>query len=139
MMIWASGRKNLRHLSEHTRNFFLAAEELTEVQLFHSFKLYPDLNFVDKVRDVLEWFNRRKLNFLHFIPTNSSLIPLVEGIFAKLTNKHLKRAVYASMAYLETRFKYVDNHNNLRSFVCPKSADKILAKIGRTGKTFPAC
>ncbi len=60
LMIWASGRKNLWHLAEHTRNSLLAAKELTEVKLFHSFKLYPDPNFVDKVHDVLEWINRRK-------------------------------------------------------------------------------
>lgn len=60
LMIWASGYKNLWHLAEHTRNFLLAVEELTEVKLFHSFKLYPDLNFVDKLHVVLEWLNQRK-------------------------------------------------------------------------------
>ena len=59
-MIWASGCKNLWYLAEHTRNFLLATEELTEVKLIHSFKLYPDQNFVDKLHDVLEWLNQRK-------------------------------------------------------------------------------
>ena len=54
MMIWASGRKNLWYLAEHTRNSLLAAKELTEVKLFHSLKLYPGLNFVDKLHVVLE-------------------------------------------------------------------------------------
>ena len=91
-------------------------------------------------REVMEWVDRRKRVFLHFIPTSSSWLNLVEGFFAKLTRQHIKRSAYTSVAHLEACLKeYVESHNkNPQPFVWTKSADEILEKIGRAKKALPA-
>ena len=91
-------------------------------------------------RHVMEWLDRRKRIYLHFIPTSSSWLNLVEGFFAKLTRQHIKRSAYTSVAHLEACLKeYVESHNQApQPFVWTKPADEILAKIERAKKALPA-
>ena len=93
-----------------------------------------------KHREVLKWLEQRKRIYLHFIPTSSSWLNLVESFFAKLTKQHIKRSAYTSVAHLEACLKeYVENHNKVpQPFVWTKSADEILEKIERAKMALPA-
>ena len=70
---------------------------------------------------------------LHFTPTYSSWLNLVERWFAELTTRQLRRGVHRSVAALERAIReFLDQHNTAaRPFVWTKSADEILASIAR--------
>ncbi len=74
---------------------------------------------------------------LHFTPTSSSWLNLVERFFGVLTAKQLKRGVFTSVAELENKIiEYIDKHNtNPKPFVWKKSAEEILKKVNRARST----
>ena len=45
-------------------------------------------------REVMKWLARQKRIFLHFIPTSSSWLNLVEGFFAKLKAAHQAQCIH---------------------------------------------
>ena len=51
-----------------------------------------------KVRD---WLNRHKRFVFHFTPTSSSWLNAVEGFFAKLSRRRLKRGIFRSLVDLQ--------------------------------------
>ena len=68
---------------------------------------------------------------LHFTPTSSSWLNLVERWFGALTEKQLRRGVFRSTRELEdTILRYVDITNH-KPFVWTKSADQILQTLAR--------
>jgi len=68
---------------------------------------------------------------LHFTPTSSSWINLVERWFAELTNRKLRRSAHRSVTELETDIrKWITEWNkNPRPFVWTKTADEILESL----------
>jgi transposase len=82
---------------------------------------------------IRDWFAKRPRFHLHFTPTYSSWINLVERWFAALTNKQLRRGVHRSVRALEAAIKdFIAAHNNgPKPFVWTKTADEILASIAR--------
>jgi hypothetical protein len=70
---------------------------------------------------------------LHFTPTGTSWINLVERWFALFTEKQIRRGVFRSTRDLETAIrKYLDIYNTqAKPFVWTKTADEILANIAR--------
>ena len=83
--------------------------------------------------NVLEWIEKKKRIFLHFIPTSSSWLNLVERFFGSLTDKRLRRGVFTSVKELEVALKdFISKHNeNPKPFVWTKSTEDILEKVGR--------
>jgi hypothetical protein len=67
---------------------------------------------------------------MHFIPTSSSWLNLVERFFAEITRKRIRRGVFTSVAELEAAIHdYLNTHNaDPKPFVWTKSADVILAR-----------
>ena len=65
---------------------------------------------------------------LHFTPTYSSWLNLIERWFAELTNKWLRRGTHRSTKELESAITaWVDNWNDEpKPFVWHKTADEIL-------------
>ena len=86
-----------------------------------------------KTRLVHDWLVKRPRWQLHFTPTSASWLNLVEGWFALLTRRRLQRGVFTSTADLEAAIHaYIDQTNAApRPFVWTKSADTILASVGR--------
>ena len=82
---------------------------------------------------IRKWFAKRPRFHVHFTPTYSSWISLVERWFAELTTKQLRRGVYGSVAQLRAGIQeFIDAHQADRTpFVWTKSADDILASIAR--------
>ena len=80
---------------------------------------------------------RKKRIFLHFIPTSSLWLNLVERFFSMLTEKRLRRGVFTSVADLEQCIDtYIKTYNeNPRPLVGTKSVDEILRKVERAKRT----
>lgn len=79
------------------------------------------------------WLVRHPRFHVHFTPTGTSWINLVERWFATLTDKQLRRGVHRSTRDLETTIlHYIDLTNERpKPFVWTKTADEILAGIAR--------
>jgi len=93
-----------------------------------------------KTKQVQNWLKRHTRFKLHFIPTSSSWLNLVERFFALITADAIRRGVFTSVAELEaTIADYLTNHNAKPTpFVWTKSADVILAKVSRARATLAA-
>jgi transposase len=79
------------------------------------------------------WLLRHPRFHVHFTPTGTSWINLVERWFATLTDKQLRRGVHRSTRDLETTIlHYIDLTNECpKPFVWTKTADEILASVAR--------
>ncbi len=86
-----------------------------------------------KTPRVKRWLGRHPRFRVHFTPTSSSWINMVECFFSILSRKLLKRGVHRSTVALEKDIRrFLDEHNkDPRPFVWTKSADQILAQINR--------
>ena len=93
-----------------------------------------------KTKQVQNWLKRHTRFKLHFIPTSSSWLNLVERFFALITADAIRRGVFTSVAELEaTIADYLTNHNAKPTpFVWTKSADVMLAKVSRARATLVA-
>jgi transposase len=82
---------------------------------------------------VKAWLKRHKRFHLHFIPTSSSWLNLVERWFREITDKRIRRGVFKSVAQLiEAIRAYIEEHNeNPRPFVWTAKAEDILEKVRR--------
>ena len=85
---------------------------------------------------IRRWLARHPRFHLHFTPTYSSWLNLVERWFGELTTKQLRRGVHRSVAALHRAIReFLDQHNvTARPFVWTKTADEILASIARFAK-----
>ena len=83
--------------------------------------------------DVKGWLNRHKRFSLHFTPTSSSWLNLVERWFRELTDKALRRGSFNSVPDLITAIEaYLEAHNDdPNPFVWTATAESILAKVRR--------
>jgi transposase len=81
-----------------------------------------------KTPEIRRWLLRHPRFHLHFTPTYSSWMNLVERWFAELTNKWLRRGTHRSTRELEAAITaWIDNWNeDPKPFVWHKSADEIL-------------
>ena len=87
-----------------------------------------------KTKTVYEYFETVPGRFvLHFIPTHSSWLNLVERWFAEITNKQIRRGNFESVPQLIKAIKeYIRVWNKSgRSFVWTKKPDEILTKINK--------
>ena len=87
-----------------------------------------------KTPEIHRWLLRHPRFHLHFTPTYSSWMNLVERWFAELTTKWLKRGTHRSTKELETSITtWIDQWNEEPTpFVWHKSADEILEhELGR--------
>jgi transposase len=83
--------------------------------------------------DVVAWLDQHPRFHLHFTPTSSSWLNLVERWFRELTTRRLKRGSFASVADLVAAIEdYIAHHNdNPKPFFWHKTADEIIAKVRR--------
>ena len=86
-----------------------------------------------KTKLIGDWLRRRPRFHLHFTPTSSSWLNLVECWFALLTRRRLKRGVFKGRDELEKAIRVYIKENNKtpKPFVWTKTADAILASVGR--------
>jgi transposase len=95
--------------------------------------LIVDHDATHKHARVKAWGRRHPRVHLHFIPTSSSWLNLVERWFRNLTEQRLRRGVFRSVPELIQAIEaYLHHHNAApKPFVWTKSAPTILAKVQR--------
>jgi transposase len=83
--------------------------------------------------DVKTWLAKHPRFHLHFIPTSSSWLNLVERWFREITDKAIRRGVFASVPDLIAAIEAYLNANNAdpEPFVWTASAEAILEKVRR--------
>lgn len=95
--------------------------------------LVVDNSSIHGAPTVRAWLRRHPRFQVHFVPTYSSWLNLVERWFAMLTNDALRRGSHASTRELESAISdYIDASNQQpKPFVWTKTADEILAAVAR--------
>ncbi len=86
-----------------------------------------------KHNKVKSWLKRHPRFHMHFTPTSSSWLNVIEGFFGKLTQQRLRRGIFKSVANLKKAInEFIETHNqNPKPFVWTATADKIIEKVGR--------
>jgi len=89
---------------------------------------------------VERWLRRNPRFHLHFTPTSSSWLNLVERWFRNLTQQRLRRGSFHHVKELiRTIEEYIDNHNqNPRVFVWSASVERILTKVAKCKEALDA-
>jgi transposase len=86
-----------------------------------------------KHENVEKWLAKHPRFHLHFTPTSSSWLNMIERWFGKLTDKAIRRGVFHSVpeliAAIETYLQA--NNENPQPFIWTATAEQILAKVQR--------
>ena len=125
------GRCMQRHRHQEFIRFLNAIEaEVPAGKLVH---VILDNYAVHKHPKVMAWLGRHPRFTFHFTPTSASWLNAVEGFFAKLTRKRLKRGVFHSLVSLQAAInRFVAETNaNPRPFRWTKDPDTIIAAVRR--------
>ena len=79
------------------------------------------------------WLTRHPRFVFHYTPTSASWLNAVEGFFAKLTKRRLKRGVFRSIVDLQATInRYIADHNQApKPFTWTADPDKIIAAVRR--------
>ncbi len=135
----ATGNVTGECYQKHTHKEFLKFLKKVDAQTDKDKDLHiiVDNYSTHKHEKVRNWLQRNKRVFLHFIPTSSSWLNLIERFFGVLTEKQLKRGVFTSVDELEqTIIAYIDRNNeNPKPLIWTKSAEEILEKVNRARAT----
>jgi transposase len=83
--------------------------------------------------NVNQWLAKHPRFHLHFTPTSSAWLNLIERWFRELTDKAIRRGVFYSVPELIAAIQhYLDAHNeDPKPFIWTASIDSILEKVGR--------
>jgi len=89
---------------------------------------------------VKRWLKRHPRFHLHFIPTSSSWLNMVERWFREITDKRIRRGTFRNVpALVETIKSYIDNHNqNPQVFVWTAPVAQILSKVAKSKEALDA-
>jgi transposase len=124
----------------HTAKDVLAFFKLIDLHVPRDLEIHVILDNLQahKAPEVTEWLAhpRRARWHLHFIPTSSSWLNLVERWFKELTDRRLRRGVFSSVPTLVDAIETWAEHwnDNPKPFVWHAEADKIIEKV-RRGRT----
>jgi transposase len=82
---------------------------------------------------VKSWLRRHPRFHLHFIPTSSSWVNMVERWFREITDKRIRRGIFRNVPELITAIQtFLENHNqNPRIFTWTASVESILTKVSK--------
>ncbi|HMK62958.1 MAG TPA: IS630 family transposase [Acidimicrobiales bacterium] len=119
-----------RHRAQEFRRFLnLINRSVPEDLEVH---IVVDNSSTHKTPEIHRWLLRHPRFQLHFTPTYSSWLNLVERWFAELTTKWLRRGTHRSTKELEAAIaQWTDTWNDdPRPFIWHKSADEILETLG---------
>jgi transposase len=120
-----------RHRHQEWLKFLKLIDKQTPEDL--DLHLIVDNYATHKHEKVRRWLRRHPRFHIHFIPTSSSWLNLVERFFRDLTDKRIRRGAFKSVNELVTAILgYIDEHNESpRPFVWTAKADQILEKVAR--------
>ena len=118
-----------RHRAEEFRRFLNLIDASVPVEF--DVHVVLDNSSTHKTPSIQRWLVRHPRFTLHFTPTYSSWLNLVERWFAELTTKWIKRAAHHSVRDLVASIRtWITNWNdNPKPFVWHKTADEILNSL----------
>jgi len=127
-----------RHRHQEFIRFLKTIDEQTQPGL--NLHLIVDNYGTHKHPKVQAWLRRHPRFHLHFTPTSSSWLNLVECWFAQLTQKRIRRGSFHNLpALTKAIFDYIEATNqNPRIFVWTASLDQIMAKITKCKEALDA-
>lgn len=125
-----------RHRHHEWIKFLKLIDQQTPAEL--GLHLIVDNYATHKHPRVKSWLKRHPRFHVHFIPTSSSWLNLIERWFREVTDKRIRRGTFNSVdALVKAIMDYVAEHNeNPQSFVWTAKAEEILAKIRRARAVF---
>ena len=111
---------------------FLNAIE-AEVPAGKLIQIILDNYAVHKHPKVRRWLDRHQRFTFHFVPTSCSWLNAVEGFFARLSRRRLKRGVFRSVVDLQTAInRFVNETNQMpKPFIWTADPDRIIAAVRR--------
>jgi len=120
-----------RHRHQEWIKFLRLIHKETPAEL--DLHLIVDNYSTHKHPKVKRWLSRHRRFHVHFIPTSSSWLNLIERWFREITNKRIRRGVFKSVQQLIAAIMgYIAQHNNNpRSFAWTAKAEDILLKVRR--------
>lgn len=120
-----------RHRHQEWIRFLETIDASTDPEL--DLHLIVDNYATHKHPKVQRWLRRHPRFRVHFIPTSSSWLNLVERWFRDLTEKRLRRGVFRNVPELvEAIEDYIQHHNDYaKGFTWTAKAEDILAKVRR--------
>ncbi len=125
------GRNMQRHRHQEFIRFLNAIEaEVPAGKLVH---VILDNYAAHKHPKVRAWLGRHERFTFHFVPTSCSWLNAVEGFFAKLSKRRLKRGVFRSVVDLQAAInRFVEETNQMpKPFTWTADPDKIIAAVRR--------
>jgi transposase len=125
------GRLHSRHRAIEFKKFLQTLDREIPNEL--AVHLVLDNSSTHKTPAIQTWLAAHPRFVLHFTPTSSSWLNLVERWFAELTTKKLRRGAHRSVRDLNADIRaWIDTWNgDPNPFVWTKTADQILESIAR--------
>lgn len=124
-----------RHRHQEWIKFLEEIDERTPPKV--DLHLIADNYATHKHPKVKRWLAKHPRFHMHFTPTSSSWLNLVERFFAELTRQRLRRGTFHNVKQLQAAIaSFVEDHNNhTQGFRWTAQADQILAKVARAKAT----
>jgi transposase len=125
------GRCMQRHRHQEFIRFLNAIE--AEVPVGKIVHVILDNYATHKHPKVRAWLLRHPRFVFHYTPTSASWLNAVEGFFAKLTKRRLKRGVFRSIVDLQAAINrfLAETNDNPRPFAWTADPDEIIAAVRR--------
>jgi transposase len=132
------GAFHRRHRSVEYRKFLIKIDKEVPAEL--DVHIICDNYATHKTDIIQKWLAAHPRFHVHFIPTSSSWLNMVERWFGELTTKLLQRGVHKSVQALEADIRaWIENWNDdPRPYVWTKTADEILDSIAAFCKRIPS-
>ena len=120
-----------RHRHQEWIKFLELIDEQTPAKL--DLHLIVDNYRTHKHEKVQRWLKRHPRFHMHFIPTSSSWLNLIERWFREITDKRIRRDSFTSVPQLiEAIMDYIQEHNqHPKAFVWSAKVEDILEKVRR--------
>ena len=128
-----------RNMERHRHQEFIRFLNAIEAAVPHGKHVHAILDnyAAHKHPKVRRWLDRHPRWTFHFVPTSCSWLNAIEGFFAKLSKRRLKRGVFRSIVDLQAAInRFVHEHNTEpKPFVWTADPDRIIAAVKRGHQT----
>jgi transposase len=124
-----------KHRHQEWIKFLKLIDEQTDPSL--DLHLIVDNYATHKHPKVKAWLKRHPRFHVHFIPTSSSWLNLVERWFREITDKRIRRGTFRNVEQLIAAIhEFIEQHNtSAEPYVWTAKADEILEKVARARDT----
>jgi transposase len=120
-------------MPRHRHQEFIRFLKRIDTETPHSLNLHliVDNYGTHKHPRVQSWLQRHQRFHMHFIPTSSSWLNMVERWFREITDKRLRRGTFANVrSLIQAITDYIKNHNQKpQAFVWTATPESIMKKI----------